>query len=1126
MNERELIHQLESAGPKELIGILSRPGPDEERTLRTHLGDARYERMRALVLQGGLTRTLRAPQGNVIVLHGIMGGELSYFATDTAQDQIWLRVFRIVTGQFGRFAMDDQGGSVSRVQATGILKRYYGELILSLMQNWQVQAFWYDWRLDVNDSAKLLRDRIEEWFPGQPVHLVAHSMGGLVARAFIRQNPERWQSMWDAGSNGSRGGRLVMLGTPNHGSFAIPQLLMGLNDTIKKVALLDLRHSLQDLLNITKSFVGTYQMLPSALALGDAQKFYEASTYAPLAVLPGRLSLARAFHESLRSVIDPDRMVYVAGYNKPTYCGIKNWAQLRSMDGYEVTRRGDGTVPHQLGLLQTADGHPVPTFYIEEEHGALPGNQKVIAALDQILQTGTTAALSQQIPSAIRGGEDDSERQAAKAELLTRTQLEEARVRELALPLQTVTRARGGQEEPPVISDAERQLEELVARDFVAAPSSDAVQSPPGVDTPTDNAGTTPSTNGVPPDPETASLQIRIRLLHTSIDQAGQNEAEGEVPVDAIAVGHYIGVKPVAAERALDEAISTALPGKVGDNGANASAADLVLTQFTERGIIRGELGQPFYLDDPRILSTADSKVDRLVAIIGMGYAGRFGVPELTVMARELCWSLGRLGKRHLATVLIGSGQGNLSVRDAIGGWLEGIRRALHASADDAQRHLAMVTFVENRAGRVLRLWNALVAEVARRKKELNIDLVPWSTEELEALRAKAREEDEQERRAAQEREQREDQEDESQSEIPSRMTVELDQDEYRFGAITEGASIPERSIVLDPDLIREANDDLAAQRKLERQGDLGEFLQKVLMPAELAQLLASNRPLVLVCDAATARIHWEMVAQPVLPAAVATPASSRTFLGIHRGFTRQLKTRFAPPPEPPPPPSRVLRVLIVGDPADDDPLPGAQEEALLVRDLFYKLAQQQEGKRVSKVEVCALIGPSEATRSRVMQELILRAYDVMHYAGHCMYDPQKPSASGWIFTGGKRLSANELSRVDQVPKFVFSNACESGITPDRSEKRAAELAPSFAEAFFARGVQNFVCTGWPVNDQAARDFAQRFYSGLLGLDDAPPEPMHVAMREARLGIFNTIYGLRTWGAYQHYGNPYFRLFR
>jgi hypothetical protein len=36
---------------------------------------------------------------------------------------------------------------------------------------------------------------------------------------------------------------------------------------------------------------------------------------------------------------------------------------------------------------------------------------------------------------------------------------------------------------------------------------------------------------------------------------------------------------------------------------------------------------------------------------------------------------------------------------------------------------------------------------------------------------------------------------------------------------------------------------------------------------------------------------------------------------------------------------------------------------------------------------------------------------------------------------------------------------------------------------------------------------------------------MHEAMKVARLTIASTPNGRTTWGAYQHYGNPYFRLF-
>ena len=151
----------------------------------------------------------------------------------------------------------------------------------------------------------------------------------------------------------------------------------------------------------------------------------------------------------------------------------------------------------------------------------------------------------------------------------------------------------------------------------------------------------------------------------------------------------------------------------------------------------------------------------------------------------------------------------------------------------------------------------------------------------------------------------------------------------------------------------------------------------------------------------------------------------------------------------------------------------------------------------------------------------------MMHYAGHCLFNKENPPLSGWIFTGQKVLSANELTRVDRIPRFIFSNACESGITPDRADKRSALMAPSFAEAFFARGVANFVCTAWPIDDSAALEFARRFYRGILGLrgEGVPPESLHEAMREARREIARIgPGGMQTWGAYQHYGDPNLRI--
>jgi hypothetical protein len=188
--------------------------------------------------------------------------------------------------------------------------------------------------------------------------------------------------------------------------------------------------------------------------------------------------------------------------------------------------------------------------------------------------------------------------------------------------------------------------------------------------------------------------------------------------------------------------------------------------------------------------------------------------------------------------------------------------------------------------------------------------------------------------------------------------------------------------------------------------------------------------------------------------------------------------------------------------------------------------------------EVLELIGPEEAERDLVLRELTLGHYDVLHFAGHCQYVKDDPDKTGWVFTGGSIISANELAPIDRIPKFVFSNACQTGVIPST---RSLALAPSFAESFFARGVANFVCTAWPVADKMGCLFATTLYKELLGLPNdlaaerggrvranaSPPigKEMHQAMRAAREAVFNTPGGQQTWGAYQHYGNPYYRLF-
>ncbi|MFL6256942.1 MAG: CHAT domain-containing protein [Pyrinomonadaceae bacterium] len=1150
-DERAFIKQFEAADAKEMARTLARPTGEQATALRLYLGEIRYERMHSAALQATAARRgLTTPsKGRVVVIHGIMGAELGYFDSPAAStsSKVWVHYWHIFRGWAERMLLNPDGQtSPYDVRATGIMQDYYGELVLALLvKNWDAQSFWFDWRKDMNASARELNAKINGWFgTDTPVHIVAHSMGGVVSQIFIKNYAQRWASMWDGQSEpqGRRGGRLVMLGTPTYGSFIIPQVITGLEPVVRKLAFVDGSHDLRGILDIVNTFPGSYQMLPSPFVKRDGdpdwaermKRLYRSDLYGDLRISQQHLDNALRFQEKLQYVDDPERMIYVAGYNQKTLSDLRDPSEVGLPDAYEVTRLGDGRVTHELGIPRTKDDARIENvLYIEEGHAELPRNETVIAVMDELLEQGTTknALLKRSVPAGLRGA------RAGTAERALFVAEQEAEVERFNLLVSPLRWSRGGEPEL-MISEDERKVRESL------------LGSPVFVD----EGGRDKGRQRMSEEERRVhkSVEIEVRLMWSGIEDvgAGRERPGSEPPVDAISVGHYAGVgKPLMAEQMLDEAISRELLKRKYPPGTEIPDVEKLLALYSERSIVRGTLGQPFFIPDPR------SRTGRLIVLAGMGEAGRFGVPELTVMARELSWSLGRLRKRHLATVLIGAGQGNLPIDQAVTAWLRGIGYALTGSPHDRDWRLQRITFVEIDPTKIEDLQDAIIAyqknpQLFAGEVELKVDYRPLDFARVKNKFGRTRDEeiDHREDRRRRERAERRKQarkqgakpSAEVDDPVPVRITLGLEGKKYRFGAITEKASIPEREIALDPTLVMEANDRLPELEDTEKQLEWGRYMENLLMPDDLRPVFSTSAPVVMTLDSTTARIHWEMIAQPDIYSFSGNEANTGqvlktdpldSFLGTSRGFTRQLRTTFAPTPEPPPPPRRLLRVLVVADTQEEARLPGAEQEGREVAELFNSfngLWQLPD----NRVEVVTLFGPNEATRNAVLFHLTRRNYDILHFAGHCMFDKDDPSASGWMFSGGKVLSANELNRIDHIPKFVFSNACESGITPDRASKRSSLLAPSFAEAFFARGVANFVCTAWLVDDSAAREFALTLYSKLLGLErkngqyvKGNPEAMHRAMRQARLEIARRDYGVQTWGAYQHYGNPRLRFF-
>ena len=204
--------------------------------------------------------------------------------------------------------------------------------------------------------------------------LVAHSMGGLVARMAARMLPKRWVR------------KLIMLGTPNEGSFASVQALRGTYPFVRRLSRLDHRHSADYLAaKVFSTFPGLYHMLPSrrleGIDLFDPRD-WPADGPTPSARILRQVAAVRAALAPADS-----RMVHIVGVNQETVVGMR-----RTAAGFEyaMTRNGDGTV-----LLRPWRRLPQLKSYFRGRirHGNLANNAQVIRAVIDRVRSGRTRHL-------------------------------------------------------------------------------------------------------------------------------------------------------------------------------------------------------------------------------------------------------------------------------------------------------------------------------------------------------------------------------------------------------------------------------------------------------------------------------------------------------------------------------------------------------------------------------------------------------------------------------------------------------------------------------------------------------------------------------------------------------------
>jgi CHAT domain len=638
------------------------------------------------------------------------------------------------------------------------------------------------------------------------------------------------------------------------------------------------------------------------------------------------------------------------------------------------------------------------------------------------------------------------------------------------------------------------------------------------------------------------------------------------VNADVYGVGHYVGIRPMQAELALDEALS-------GVRGSTAiDERRLVITEQTRRGTLHADVGDISFFpwDDGRNGSKA-------VAVAGMGRPGTFDTVALRRLVSALVVAATALPTAEtLCTVLVGCGEGTMTIAQAVRGWLDGVSDAFEEIASSRDAYpvpVHRIVFAERERGRAEEILEELAAGLAKRAGEgkprsatLTLDrrlkrgsggIV--SVEESIALMAEAllraasapsrsaksaalqtliagcgpneivrglaierlrgecaheqnskRPRFRVERRSAQLRG----------TEIPGRISFWDDGQVIRSAAIHQAATVPERIVDVAHDVV----DDLVAKMTDPAPGEvrgLCDLMIRLLLPAEFEDVLSSGS-LVFEVDRELARLHWEMLAlnvgheQNVMPLAVRKPVA------------RQLRTTYSPAPTRPSSGRGEFRALVIGDPGDPqkgEDLPGSRVEALRVKELLEARGCTVDA-RIGAPSVPRdgpLAGVKAADRLDVLSLLLCGDYDLVHYSGHGDFDPEQPNRVGWVFERGL-LTPGEIGRPRHVPAIIVANACLSARTSQmpagaRTSPQArseAGLLPTLADQFFKLGVRNYVGAAWEVDDAGAELFARIFYGTLLD-----GESFGEAVRRGREALWRDrdTYGA-LWAAYQHYGDP------
>ncbi len=277
--------------------------------------------------------------------------------------------------------------------------------------------------------------------------------------------------------------------------------------------------------------------------------------------------------------------------------------------------------------------------------------------------------------------------------------------------------------------------------------------------------------------------------------------------------------------------------------------------------------------------------------------------------------------------------------------------------------------------------------------------------------------------------------------------------------------------------------------------------LFEILIPNGFKETLKRKGNIIWQLDKNSAYYPWEIL--------IDNSKNTKPFC-VGSGMIRQLLTKDAQPKL-----DRLVeeKALIIADPQLEgfiNQLSGAAKEGKMVVNLMAKNNYKYE----------PLI---HSTASQIIETLFSSSYKILHLAGHGVLNTEDGCESGMAIGNNIFLTPSHIRQMSNLPELVFINCCHIGYIDAIEERQTQEqfkLAANIGTELIDKGVRVVIAAGWQVDDEDAEIFATEFYKRMF-----EGETFGKAVRSAREEIFRkSKTNNNTWGAYQCYGDPYYKL--